>query len=253
MNKRNFLTFLIAAMFLAACGQSEPTLDPNLAMTQAFATVNAAFTQTALAIPTNTPIPTETPAPTATPKPEFEPTVILTAIVSVPANVRFGPGTDYAGPGGLRTGKTIEVIGRNAAGDWLLIRETGGKKSSWIYAANLSVQGDLASLPIAPVILPITPAYQAPTNVQAARSGDQVQISWDAVTINFKDVYLDSTYFLETWTCSGGQLAYSIHAVKETIITLTDQPGCAEASHGLLYTTTKDGYSAPAPIPWPTP
>jgi hypothetical protein len=244
---------LVVSLALSACGgQATPTTDTNAMMTLAFATVNAAGTQTFVAMPTNTVVPTNTPAPTPTPKPEFLPTVVLTATVSIPSNVRFGPGTEYAGPGGLRTGKTIEVIGRNAAGDWLLVREVGGKKSSWVYAANLTVQGDIASLAIAPVILPITPNYAAPTNIRAARSGDQVQVMWDAVEINYKDVYPESSYFLETWLCTGGQLVYSIHAVKETSIILTDQPGCAEKSHGLLYTTTRDGYGGPAEItPWP--
>jgi uncharacterized protein YgiM (DUF1202 family) len=256
MNKRLFLvTLLVAALTLAACGPStpDPAFDPNAMMTLAFATVNAAGTQTALAKPTDTPVPTGTPPPTFTPKPAFEPTVILTATVSVPTNVRFGPDTDYAGPGGLRTGKTVEVIGRNAAGDWLLVREIGGKKSSWVYAANLTVQGEIGSLAVAPVILPITPNYAAPANIRTARAGDQVQITWDAVEVNYKDAYPDSSYFLETWTCSSGQLVYSIHAVKETTVTITDQPGCAEKSHGLLYTTTRDGYSVPAEIPWPAP
>jgi hypothetical protein len=256
MNKRIFLTFLMAALILSACGQSkpDPALDPVLAMTQAFATVDASFTQTALAIPTNTPAPTETPTNTPPPKPTaFTPTVVLTAVVTTPSNLRFGPSTVYAGPGGVRTGKTLEVIGRNAAGDWLLIREPGGKKSSWIYATNLTVTGDLSTLAIAPVVLIITPNYQAPTNIKAARAADQVQVSWDAVTINYKDAYPESTYFIEAWTCSGGQLTYNIFATKDLAIIIPDQPGCSEPSHGLVHTTTRDGYSAPGEIPWPTP
>ncbi|MBV6394651.1 MAG: hypothetical protein HFACDABA_00217 [Anaerolineales bacterium] len=245
--------FLIVAL-LSACGgaQPAPTLDMNLVMTAALGTVNASSTQTALALPTNTatatPPPTETPIPAP---PAFEPTTILSATVAVPANIRFGPGVQYAGPGGLRTGKAVEVIGRNAAGDWLLIREVGGRKSSWIYAVNLKVQGDIAALAIAPVILPITPNYQPPANIQAVRAGDQVQVRWDSVSIPLKDMYLDSAYFIEAWVCYGGQIAYSIFAVKETAVVIPDQAGCAEASRALLYTTTKEGYSQPVPIPWP--
>jgi hypothetical protein len=256
MTTRTILTLSIIALLLSACGQStpDPALDPNLAMTVAFATVNAALTQTALAIPTNTLAPTETPTPTAPPQPTaFAPTVILTAYVTTASNVRFGPSTVYAGPGGVRTGKMLEVIGRNAAGDWLLIREPGGKKSSWVYATNLMVTGDLATLAIAPVVLIITPNYQPPANIKAARSADQVQVSWDAVTINYKDAYIDSTYFIEAWTCSAGQLTYNIFATKDLAIIIPDQPGCSEPSHGLVHTTTRDGYSAPGEIPWPTP
>ena len=256
MNKRIFFTLMIAAMFLSACGQptTDPSLDPNLAMTVAFATVNAAGTQTVQAIPTNTATATLPPTETPTPKPAvFEPTVILSASVTAPANCRFGPSTVYAGPGGLRTGKILEAIGRDGLGQWILIREIGGKKSCWVYAPNLSVQGDIASLPVAPVTLVFTPNYQPPANIKAARAGDQVQVSWDAVTIQLKDMYLDSTYFIEAWVCSGGQIVYTIYATKDTFIVIPDQAGCAEASRGSVYTTTKEGYSVAGAIPWPLP
>ncbi len=61
MTKKILLTLLSASFVLSACGGDttpDPALDPNLAMTAAFATVNAAFTQTALAVPTTPPTPT---------------------------------------------------------------------------------------------------------------------------------------------------------------------------------------------------
>ncbi len=60
---------LIVLMWLSACAQpaAMPTIDFNLAMTEAFATVHAAGTQTALAIPTSTPTPTPYPTIIATP------------------------------------------------------------------------------------------------------------------------------------------------------------------------------------------
>ena len=257
MNTRIPLISLIFALLLSACGAgaTEPTADMNLVMTLAFATVNASGTQTAFAMPTNTPTETPSPTPTFLPQPTaFVPTVILSATVTTGSNIRFGPGTVYAGPGGVRAGKVVEVVGRNAAGDWLLIREVGGQKSSWVYAPNLTVQGDIASLAVAPVVLPITPNYQAPANVKSGRvAGDQVQVSWDAVTVQPKDTYLESTYFIEAWVCSGGQIVYNVYATKDTFIVIPDQAGCAEASRGNLYTTTREGYSQPAVIPWPAP
>ena len=73
---RVLLTFNLLAVLLAACSPSatpDPTLDPNVIQTQAFATVNAANTATAQAsIPTSTPLPTATatysgPPPTLPP------------------------------------------------------------------------------------------------------------------------------------------------------------------------------------------
>ena len=252
--KNKTIILSIFAMLLSACGGNatpDPALDPNLAMTAAFATVNASFTQTALAVPTLPPAPTETPVP-AVPQPtQFTPTVVLPVTVTVGANLRFGPSTVYAGPGGARSGKVLEAIGRDASGQWLLVREPGGKKSSWINIIAISVQGDVNSLAIAPVELIITPNYPPPSNITATRNSDQVQISWGEVPLTPQVTYIDSHYFLELWLCTGGQLTYTILATNDLFITVTDQPGCAEASHGLLHTTTREGYSQPATIPWP--
>jgi acetyl esterase/lipase len=69
---RNGIPYLIfiALLVLSGCGTPNtpiPTIDPNAAMTMAFATMNAAATQTALAAPTFTP--TATPYPTVITKP----------------------------------------------------------------------------------------------------------------------------------------------------------------------------------------
>lgn len=66
--KRIFLTLLLLAVILTACATDAPpapTIDANAAMTQAFATVNAAMTATAQASAPEAP--TETPPPSATP------------------------------------------------------------------------------------------------------------------------------------------------------------------------------------------
>ncbi len=62
--KRFLLSLSLLAVLLASCGTDAPpapNLDPNAAMTQAFATVNAAMTATAQSsAPTGTPVPTAT-------------------------------------------------------------------------------------------------------------------------------------------------------------------------------------------------
>jgi acetyl esterase/lipase len=69
MKKRTFLIVCLLVIALSACSQSTPvpTIDPSMAMTQAFATVNAASTQTALAAPTFTPTATPYPSVITTP------------------------------------------------------------------------------------------------------------------------------------------------------------------------------------------
>jgi hypothetical protein len=258
MTKRIFLTFVAAALILSACGGSDatpdPALDPLIAMTAAFATVNASFTQTAQAIPTTPPLPTETPAPAVPSQPSaFVPTNTLPVTITAPANCRFGPDTVYAGPGGLRAGKTLEAIGRDTSGQWLLVREVGGKNSCWVNIIAMSVQGDINTLSIAPVSLLFTASYPPPANVGATRNADQVTITWAEVPLQPKDTHPDSHYFLEMWLCTNGALTYTLRSTNDLTITVIDQPGCAEASHGQIYTATRLGYSQPAAIPWPAP
>lgn len=256
MIKRILPIFLTAALILSGCGGSDtppaPALDPNAVMTQAFATVNASFTQTAQAMPTTPPPPTETPSPTAPPQPTaFVPTNTLPITITAPANCRFGPDTVYAGPGGLRTGKTLEAIGRDTSGQWLLVREPGGKNSCWVNIIAMSVQGDINTLSIAPVSLLITPNYPPPAGVSATRNADQVTISWAEVPLQPKDTHPESHYFLEMWLCVNGTLTYTLRSTNDLTLTVIDHPGCAEASHGQIYTATRIGYSQPAIIPWP--
>ena len=254
MTNRILLVLLLTMLVLSACGSStpDPALDPVLVMTQAFATVNASFTQTALALPTNTPAPTATPtlaAPTA--PPEFVPTVILQLVVGTLANCRFGPNTVYAGVGGVRSGKLLEAIGRDASGQWLLVRDSGGQKACWVSAALMSVNGDITTLAVAPVKLIFTDLYLPPGNITVSRNADQVQIGWADVPLQPKDIWIESHFLLEAWTCSGGQLVFKQFDTNDLSITIPDQPGCTEASHGQIYTASRQGYSVPANIPWP--
>jgi hypothetical protein len=255
MIKRILFTLFIIAFTLSACGGKatpDPALDPVLAMTQAFATVNAAFTQTALAVPTNTLAPTETPIPTAPSPVEFIPTAIIQVTVAVPAvNCRFGPDIVYVAPYGLRSGKVREAIGRDTTGNWLLVREMGGKKACWVSALAVTMQGDPANLAIAPVQLSFTNKYAPPLNTMTARNNNQVQVTWSEVPLEARDIYPESRYLLEVWVCSSGQLTHTLIGTNDLSAIISDETGCAETSHAQIYTATKSGYSNPAEIPWP--
>jgi len=83
---------------------------------------------------THTPVPTDTPLPTAT----REPTVIPATTTPVPpsivagadgANVRSGPGTNYARLGYLDPGAEAQVIGRYS--DWWQIEYEGAP--AWVF------------------------------------------------------------------------------------------------------------------------
>ena len=95
--------------------------------------------------PTATPVasPTSTPEP-ATPTPE-EPTATATpatvdlTVTTATANVRSGPGTNYAKVGQVRQGETYEVTGKNQAGDWWEFTFNG--QPAWIFKDMVSVNG----------------------------------------------------------------------------------------------------------------
>lgn len=100
--------------------------------------------------PTSTP-----PQATATPTPP-----IIGAVVGENANLRSGPGTDYAVVGGAVAGDQIAPVGRNIAGDWLQLAN-----GAWIAAALvLNPPGDLPVTAAAPVVA--TSAAAAPIEAQ---------------------------------------------------------------------------------------
>lgn len=79
-SKRTFIILSLIAVFIASCSGGTtpaPTLDMNAALTQAFATLNAAGTGTAIAsLPTETQTPVPTPTYSGSP-PELPPTLQL--------------------------------------------------------------------------------------------------------------------------------------------------------------------------------
>jgi len=256
MNKRILLTLATAALTLSACGGDatpDPALDLNVAMTQAFATVNASFTQTAQAIPTTPPPPTDNTALTPSPFPSpFKPTMVFQVTVSVPiVNCRFGPDTIYVAPYGLRYGKVREAIGKDETGNWLLVREPGGKKACWVIASAVTLQGNIASLATSQVKLPTTNSYPPPTIVNVTRDGNQVNISWNDVPLQQKDIYSENHYLLDVWICDNGQSTHKLIGTNELSVTFTDAIGCNNPSEGQIYTSSKAGYSSPVQIPWP--
>lgn len=65
------------------------------------------------------------------------------AVANRNANLRGGPGTEFEIVGGVATGDTLEVVGRNADGSWYQLAD-----GNWI--AAFLVEGVEASIPVAP-------------------------------------------------------------------------------------------------------
>ncbi len=147
----------------------------------------AATSQAAQTVPTRTPIPdpptavpptsrpsqpppppqatvTNTAEPTTIPTVTSTPTMIPTIFMGVTAepcgrqptvwaistaNLRLGPGTDYAIVGNLIFNEARAIVGRAESAEWWLLPLTE-TETAWVSNSAVTVQGDISQLPIVP-------------------------------------------------------------------------------------------------------
>ena len=155
----------------------------------------------------------------------------------------------------LKQGDTGVVWGRAPVGAWLYVKMDRLDIPCWVGPLVVDVTGDVNTLRVQQVNLPITNAlYAAPKNVQAERDGDKVTVSWDAVWMTQDD---DNGYFMDVWVCQNTYYVWmpvgrlDLPDQNHTSYTFTDGPGCSQKSGGKLYTVEKHGYTSPVDIPWP--
>jgi hypothetical protein len=112
--------------------------------------------------------PTPTPEPEAEPEAEETPAAVAAngpgpvdpgdadAAANTNANVRSGPGLAYGITGGLNTGETASLIGRNNDSSWLQIEMTDGSEG-WVFAQLLTTNGafDVSLLAVVEVDPPV--------------------------------------------------------------------------------------------------
>ncbi len=220
----------------------------------------------------NTPTPeTSTPVP-ATVSATVAATNTATATASTSNNVVLGgiktwSSPCYAGPGDMYEvqyevlgGVNLLVLGRNdnSEGTWLQVRATRQKDYCWVPAQYVLLNGgDINSLAQTypdQAQLPGSNLYPPLTGVTATRSGDRVAISWTNVSIplDFLSAPNATIYLAELWTCQSGQLVFTPVATSVNRVTVTDQAGCSQPSHGRVYLSVKDGYVGPTEINWPS-
>ena len=152
------VVLLIIALSAAGCelgvGRVVPT--PTI-VPLAAAETNVTSTPTTIPTATPTEASTATPAPlqpTDPPAPSGPTALALSPepgrrvegrVTAYRLNVRTGPGTLYPIVGGLSLGDVVEVVGKNAAGDWLQIAYNG--REGWIAAAYAELTDSLAAVP----------------------------------------------------------------------------------------------------------
>ena len=157
----SLLLLLIVGCHLQFAGP-ETSGGPGVVPDAGGARLPAAATDTPLFTATAS----ETPSLTLTFTPEK-----VTISVSLDTNCRTGPGTVYDYLGGLMVGETTEVLGRDAAGQFWVVRNPdvpGG--ICWLWDQYATVAGDWQSLPVAtppPTPTPLPTATATPTPVFA--------------------------------------------------------------------------------------
>jgi hypothetical protein len=263
--KRIFYFTIFFVIVLSACNPAV-----SIEVTEGISTSTPPFTptptRTLTATPTSQPTPsvtrtatiTTTPTETLTPSITPTPTITLTPTYDFPdvavkmqAHCRYGPAVAYLHAADLYPGDKGTVRGRTESGTWLYIKFDKLKYFCWAAASVLDiVEGNIFLVYPTERKLPHSDFYAPPENVQAARQGDQVNVTWKEVKMTVDDY---RGYLIEATICKEGTNTFVVVATENTFYTFTDEPGCRSASRGLLYTVDKHGYSDPVEIPWPAP
>lgn len=236
---------------IATASQPSLTIPPTALPSP---TLTLTLTPRPSATPTMTPTrtPTRTPTATRTLLPSPTPTwAILRAKVLVRANCRYGPGWPYLYKYGLVVGTNFEVLGRTEQGNWILVQGVGGNNLCWVRADLMDVQGDVMAVQPTEMPLPMSPYYGPLENVAAVRYGDEVTVTWSEKSHRPGDEMASPKYLLEAWICQDGRLVFTPLGTDEKQITVIDELGCADPSHGRVYFVEKHGYSLWREVPWP--
>jgi hypothetical protein len=265
--KRIFFPLITFGLMLSACnssaGQANRISAPASPTTEVLPTIiiTTTLAPAPTATLTETPAPSETPSPTPTEEPTLTPIptyAILRGTVNVEkVSCRYGPGAPYLYLYGMVRGAIQDVIGRTDTGKWVLTRSHGDNKSCWVKTEFLDLNGDVMSVEMVypdKYSLPQSNQhYRSPWDVAAIRKGDQVTISWKSEPLRPGDEESKTSvlYVVETWVCQNGQLVFTPIGAYTAQVTVTDEPGCKEPSHGRVFFSEKHGYAGPTEITWP--
>lgn len=262
MKNVSYLFLVILILTTSGCNlgaqEGTPASDPQEEPVSTPTSIRLTDTS-ASPLDTSTPLPTltatETPAPTVTPSQTPIPTVesLKARVTADKLSCRYGPGPLYLYLYALNQSANITLIGRTDANNWVWV---DGVNKCWVHAGFLEIAGDPKSLPIVypGLKLPVSPYYPGPSWAKATRSGNSVEITWEAVPISpgkFENEFMQQ-YLVEVWRCEGGEIVFETLGTNYPAIKVEhDEPGCAVPSHGRVFVQEKHGYGGPVEIPWP--
>jgi hypothetical protein len=160
---------------------------------------------------------------------------------------------------GMVRGATQDIIGRTDSGKWVLTRSRGDNKACWVKTEFMDIKGDLMSVEMVypdKYHLPQSnQGYRPPWDVAAIRHGNDVTISWKSEPLRAGDEesLTSVLYVVEAWVCQDGQFLFTPIGAYSPQVTIKDEPGCKESSHGRVFFSEKHGYAGPTEINWPQP
>ena len=251
---KRLLALSVFTLLTLACGlASTPTLE-SVSPIEAAASTDTPLPPTATSIPTETSTPLPTDTPTITPIPTVE--SLKATVISDKIICRYGPGANYLYLIAFNKTTPIRLIGQAPGNNWVLVEN--GQQDCWVNSEFIALkeEGDIKTLP---AVYPdgfkliVSPYYGPTTVLTAERKGSEVTITWMEVIVS-PGKYEDENmfpYIVETWLCKDGEIVFDTIGSRFPFITVTDEPGCSEPSHGRVYIQEKHGYAGPAEIPWP--
>lgn len=180
----------------------------------------------------------------------------LRGTVTEVSNCRYGPGAPYLYKYGLASGTEMEIIGRDADGNWLQVQAIGGTNPCWIKATQIQADGDVLRLKDAYPQnqgLPISPFFpQLVINTSVGADGS-VNVEWQDHEIREDlDTEQGIEYIVEVWTCVNGKPDFTpIGIAPQTLTSATFQidNSCGFESHADVIGEDKEGFSIPAQVP----
>lgn len=180
MSKRSLL-LVIAGLVLAsslACALTELVARAPAATATPTRTPKPTFTPTPVETPTPEILPTATPLPptptpellpptpepptptpeppTPTPEPPTPTPAPVVIVQQDKVNVRQGPSTAYPILGQVTRGTSLQIVGRNTAGDWWQVCCVNGQQV-WIIGRLVQVQGDTSAVQVVASVPPPPP------------------------------------------------------------------------------------------------
>ncbi|MBC7878820.1 MAG: hypothetical protein H7Y59_16740 [Anaerolineales bacterium] len=228
-SRRIFFSFVIISI-VSSCNLPGGQVADDAALI-ATITAQAALLQSPSTTPTETQAITSTSIPTFTFTPETSQSISFTdtpipgstsgtptVSVSLDTNCRKGPGQQYDVSGALLVGQTAEVVGKNSASNyWIIKTPSNSSATCWLWGQYATVRGDTSGL--AEVAAPPTPTPTStpkptvtpkPTPPAAASNLSEQ----NTCTISNNPNYRDITATLTWADNSNNEKGFNIYAIS---------------------------------------